>query len=299
MNVAGLHTLRQILATRSSVHLDDETLASMATAEASGETIEPMYTTELEHIEVCVRCAEQYQALVMMLSEALGEMAAAADLIPPDQVFAALLADRLRTTTGETGDYQPITQQVAEALPFVFTTSPTQPDEVTTELIGAAASGAPPTLVTALTQAIQDNLATLHLYLNRVADSFWGQMVNLKAEMADSWRTVELTPMARPQTALLHGTETGQTWQLFSQSIGSVPLTVTAWAIRLSPLACELTIRADRPGLRRPAGRTIHITYPGHTYTLQTGVNGEVRLAPFPVAALPHLKVQVGPDIPN
>ena len=295
MNRAGLNSLQQTLKTQRSTHLDDETLAMMATSEMGGEAIELMFAHELAHLETCVLCAESYANLMVLMQEALGEMTAAANLISPAHVLAALLADRLSTPHDQTDSLQRI-RQITDALPFTLTTLPTQSADVTIETITAAAPDASPTLITTLTQAMQDNLAALRLYLNRVADSLWGQMVNLQADVVGTWRTVQLTPTVRPQTALLHGEETGPTWQLFSQSVGPVPLTITAWATRLSPLACELTVRADRPGLRRPADRTIRIEYPGHSHTLTTNDNGEVRLSPVPVAALPHLKIEVGPE---
>ena len=295
MNRAGLHTLKQALEAQRSTHLDDETLAMMATTEMGGEAIELMFAHELAHLETCVLCAESYANLMVLMQEALGEMTAAANLISSAHVLAALLADRLNTPHNQPSDLQRI-QQITDALSFTLTALPIQPDDVTIEAITAAAPDASPTFITTLTQAMQDNLAALRLYLNRMADSFWGQMVNLQADSAGTWRTIQLSPMARPQTALLHGAETGPTWQLFSQSVGPVPLTITAWATRLSPLACELIIRADRPGLRHPADRTIRIEYPGHSHTLTTNDSGEVRLSPVPVAALPHLKIEVGPE---
>ena len=170
MNRAGLRALRQTLRTQTSTHLDDETLAILATAEIGGEAIELIFAGELAHLETCVTCAESYDNLMLLMQEAIGEMTAAANLITPTQVFAALLADRLNTPHNQPSDLQRI-RQITDALPFTLTALPTQPDDVTISAITAAAPDASPAFITTLTQPTQHNLVSLSISHNRLPAS--------------------------------------------------------------------------------------------------------------------------------
>lgn len=87
MSKRGLSALYQALTEPIGPHLDDETLAEIASAEAAGKNIDRMYDAQLVHIEACVKCAEAYASLVEMMFAATADMAQAANALAPIESY--------------------------------------------------------------------------------------------------------------------------------------------------------------------------------------------------------------------
>lgn len=279
-----LATLYQALTQTTDLHLSDEILAEMVTAELANESLPDMYPMELTHLETCVTCASAYQELFQSTLAVITDMGEVAQQVAPLDVLSHLLTRQLSTERINI-------RQLIENLSFLLSTAP---EEITEELVlRAVGSQTNKDQIATITKALRYHLPAFTLYLNSLANSLWGQLITISATANQQWRNLTLTLAPKRQVALLSSPELGQTWQLFRQPLGSPPLMVEAWATRLSSLACELTIRADRPGLRQVAGRAIHIIYPGQTHTLYTDTTGQVYLSAIPIAALSHLTVRV------
>ena len=92
MSKHGLTTLYQALTEPLGPHLDDETLAEIASAEAAGENVDRMYADQLHHIESCVICAEAYASLAEGMLAATADMAEAANALTPFDAYGVQLA---------------------------------------------------------------------------------------------------------------------------------------------------------------------------------------------------------------
>ena len=91
----------------------------------------------------------------------------------------------------------------------------------------------------------------------------------------------------------LGGREAGREWQLLSQRVGQpVPVNITAWAERISPLACKICVRIDRPGLPDAAGRAVQLHYAGQARSAHTDSAGIAHFEPVPIAAVPEVEIR-------
>lgn len=297
MSKGGLGALRRALAGPPGSHLDDEVLAEMVTAEVSGEDVEAVYATQLEHVESCVSCAETYGDLLSLMADAVEEMAAAAAAQSPADVYATVLQRELAAAGVERDDLPALAREVASTLAASFTRLP---DDVSVEMARAALAQSAtgderePELVTAVTQALQQTRSALALYLETAAGNLWGRAVAVRDEAAVRWRRLYLSLEPPRGAALLRAETVGDRWPLFQREVGDPrPLTVEAHAERVGPLACRIVVRVDRPGLRRAAGRAVEIAYRDIRQRRETDENGVARFEPIPIAALPELAVHV------
>ena len=87
MSKLGLTALYQALVEPIGPHLDDETVAEIASAEAAGENVDQMYAIQLQHIESCVKCAEAYASLVEGMLAATTDMAETANVLASRKTY--------------------------------------------------------------------------------------------------------------------------------------------------------------------------------------------------------------------
>jgi hypothetical protein len=292
-----LEALRRGLEGPGDDHLDDETVAALATAEAAGEPLEDTFGPQLAHLEQCVECAETYADLMEFTLAALAEMDARAEALSPAEVFADLLAREL-ATAGIIGDI-PL-PDVAEALARQLAHRPRTAADVTPEMVAraleSAAGHAPNAAADSLTAAVRARLPALGLFLSGAAAGAWGRILQVRQKMAGEWPAFSLTPEPRAAVPLLSGESSGDRWPLFSRRVETpLPLTVEAWAERQSALACRIVIRIDRPGLAEAGDRPVQLHYPGATRTALTDAAGVARFDDVPIAAIPHLEIRFAP----
>jgi len=299
-NNLGLENLRRALTASQTQHLDDAQLSELATADTAGEALETRFPQETAHLETCVPCAEAYAELVEMTLAAFEGMAEAAAAVSPLDVYTALLQRAVQTQTRETPTLARVVRQIANALPAHFPRAPATAGDIRPETITALAGQAQspadltPELLIALTQAVRQNLAALSLYLSGVAGSIWGRAVEVKSEVTGMWGNLRLGLAPRlAQPILGEADSVGDEWALTIARMGRpLPVNVTLQAERLSPLACRVIVRADRPGLPDAAGRVVELHFAGQTLIEQTDAGGVARFEPVPIAALENLKIR-------
>ena len=100
MSKLGLTALYQALVEPIGPHLDDETVAEIASAEAAGENVDQMYAIQLQHIESCVKCAEAYASLVVGMLAATTDMAETANVLASRETYGAHLGEFARSIWG-------------------------------------------------------------------------------------------------------------------------------------------------------------------------------------------------------
>ncbi|HLF25889.1 MAG TPA: hypothetical protein VJG32_06100 [Anaerolineae bacterium] len=299
MSKGGLTALYQALNEPIGPHLDDETLAEIASAEAAGEDVDRRYAAHMRHIESCLTCAEAYADLMEMMSAAVSEMAEAAQKSDPVEVYVAQLLQATRSRVGDVSNLPSLIQAVAVALPARFTVSPV-PGEETEAVVESAIRKATktiattPEVVTALREAIRDRLPDLSAYLVTFAQSLWGRAMEIKSEMTGAWQSLQLSPAPRAAVPMLSGQVAGAEWPLLSRrSDQPLPLTIEARATRSTELECWLAVRVDRLGLATAAGRTVQIAFGDQELAAVTDEQGVARFEPLPIAALSQLTVRV------
>ena len=299
MNDRGLSVLHAILTQTPTPHLDDDVLAEMATTEAAGEDIDSLYPSEVRHIESCPQCAQAYGEIVEMMFVAVGDMAAAAAMVKQRDVYSAILLRDIETQIGTLPHLADFVRSVADKLPAMFTGLPASPSDVSPETVETAAKemanvfANKPQIVSAITQSIHRNLSALSLFLAGSADAVWGRAVRVKSDIETAWQTLQLRPAPEVLVPTLGGREAGREWQLLNQRVGQpVPFNVTAWAERVSPLACKVCVQVDRPGLSDVTGRAVQIHYAGQIQTTRTDPAGIACFESVPIAAIPEVEIR-------
>lgn len=288
MGDGGAKALGQALGAPAGPHLDDETLAALATAEAAGESLEALYPEAVAHIETCVRCAKAYAELAEMMMEAVASMASAARRMSPEEVYAGLLARRLAAEGAH--DVQSVVERAAARLPALFTDLPAGPEEVTPGLIAEAmavgeveeeAAGA----AQRVTELVREQLSALTLYLQGAAATTWERAVAVTAEVGGRRQEVALAQDPAPGVI-----REAQSEYRAPEEEGRLPVTLRA--VRLSTIACRLEVQVEgREG--GVAGAVVRVHLPGREETVVTDDQGLATFAPVPIAALPHLLVRV------
>jgi hypothetical protein len=293
-----LNDLRQALVELGS-HLDSASLAEMATAEAAGEDVQQLYPVPLQHVEHCQECAEAYYELAEMMLMAVAAMSLTATAVSPAAVYESIL---LRELAGQKLPWPSLPQLVRRlvaTLPQIVDKAPEMtavtPELILSALKNEAIAGESVTpLVTALVQAVRRHLTAFTLFLNTMAETTWGHAVRVAIEAYDDRHALQLMPAPAARAPLLSSRQTGPEWRLLNQTIATpLPLQVEVQAARLSPLACTLSVRVDRPGLMLVEGRDIEISYQDRLLRQQTDKNGIALFSPVPIAALPHLTLSI------
>ena len=284
MKKRGLNALHEAITTPLSTHLDAETIAELATAEAAGEDIEVSYPDQVRHIEVCAQCADEYGELVEMMLAAVGEAFAA---LSPQDVYVNTLLEDLGKQTVESPQLSVMVRKIVAHLPARLTDLAvnTETIEDLTEETDFSA---------AILRSIERHLPALTVYLTGMAEAAWGRAIGIKKSFSETWGALQLRPLPEATTPTLSGGETGKKWQIFRQHVGRpLPLNITAWAERESPLACSIFIQIDRPGLKEVDGRVVKLKYGDQTRTEETDHAGIVRFESVPVTVVPNIEILV------
>jgi hypothetical protein len=281
-----LDELHRLLANPVTTHLTDDNLAEMAAAEAAGEDVDVCYPDEMAHLAQCSHCATEYGELVAFSLAALGDMAAAAQAVTPEEVLLALLQKELA---------EPVALDAAEivaALPLLFATPPATPEAFDASLAGTSLLQKSPALIA----AARRNLAALTAFLVGKATTIWGQAVDVrvKTAVATQGYQLQLQPALKTAVSILSSAEKGREWRLLSRRVGHpVSWQVSARVLAQSATAGTLKIQADRPGLADASGRLITISYGERSVTAVTDATGTATFADVPIAALPILMVTI------
>lgn len=277
------HKLSQALRQPPGTHLTDELLAEMATAEAAGEDIVQTYPAQVAHLESCVRCSQDYGALLEMLTGAISDMTAA--VWQPAAAFSQLLLTQLPPEP----EWAKAVEQLVEQLPAYFADVPAG---VAPNALAPLVSH--PSQADPLAQALNQNLAALASYLSGRANAVWQGVLKAKTELSGRWSTIQL--QFTPPTAIptLGASQTGTAKSLFSQRAGQpIPFIVNGQVEKISPLACQLQVRIDRPGLVNLSGRSVQIRYGPHHQQTATDPAGTAHFENIPIAALPELVIVI------
>lgn len=271
MSKQSMMALRQAMGGPPGQHLERQRLAEVAAAEAAGEPVEEIYPAALAHLEECLACAEVYSQLVMMALNSAETMAAAADAVPPEAVYAAFL----RQAAPEMPPH--ILESVVARLPLHFTAAPLSPDDVRQQVVEPATAG---TWTTRLLQAIRQELPALRLYLEEAAAAVWQRVEGLQVDVNGRRLPIGTT-------------------LVFSLREENTAYAVGEWVAvelaRLSPLAGRLTVRLHPADDDPVAGRSISIQIEQDTLTAITDEQGIAHFEPVPLAALPYLTIEVQP----
>lgn len=277
-------------------HLTDETLAEMASREASGEDISLFYADHFQHIETCITCAEAYSELVEMMLSATAEMAGAAAEISPVQVYTKIIYDEIRATDMDRSELFETIQMMVRDLPTRLTNLPVVATDLPLEasLESSEKLGKESPLPRLVFQAMQKNLAALELYLTGAANAIWGKSLKVKSRIVETWQSLQFNLATQPAITTLEGNEIGNHWTLISLPIKStIPLKIKIQAKRISSFACELSVQIDRPGLQDASGRVVQVEYQQHILLAETNSMGIACLGPIPIGAIPTLEVRI------
>jgi hypothetical protein len=310
MNHRGPAALYQALTGPPGSHLDDETLALLAHAEAvdpGWAGVEQLDSAAFAHLETCLACAERYGNLVEMMLDAVADLAAAPAVISPAEVYTSLLLDDLTpvatgvATGADLAQLAPAVAGVVASLPLFFTTLPAEPADIPPDLIETIVRQSSPTAapieteVAALADAIRQNVATLALYLLGQASAVWQRTVTVAgSSVQDQWHQLQLALAPARVVPVLSGEEIGEERLVLSRRIAAaVPFQVAMKASRLTPLSCQLAIQVDRPGLKDPSGRPVQIAYGDQRRTTTTNRMGTAHFEAVPVAALADFTIRV------
>jgi len=300
MSDRGLSALYKALTSPLGDHLDDEVFAELANAEVTGEDIEARYPSQVKHIESCVQCAQAYSELVELMLLAVDGMDAAASAVQPVETYAALILRDLEKLIPQFPKLAEFVRSLTSKLPTLFINLPSSQtdidfDRLTTLVIETDPSISDATsLTTAIVQGIQQNLGALSIYLERVANSLWGRSIRVKQQITDDWQNLFLSLGPQYRQAILGELDVVEgEWPLMQlQSGHGLPFQVSAWAERISPVACKIYVQIDRPGLVDAAGRIIELSYDGQTLSSQSDESGTAVLEPVPIAAIPQAIVR-------
>ena len=299
MSKRGLAALYQALNEALGPHISSETLAEIASAEAANENIDVLYPAEVHHIETCPKCAEAYAGLAEMMLAVIGDMAEGASAIATPATFAASLLADAELRAGDTFDLPTLVQAVVVKLPAHFGKVPASAEEIDEAVTTAIkditqAKPAPPDLAARLAKVIGRNVAALSAFLLGYASSIWGRGVEITIRAIGTWQSLQLSIAPSKTVPTLGGEQTGAEWLMFSQETGRpLPLNIEARAVQLTPMTCQLVIRADRVGLADPAGRMIEIQYADQHRSATTDEQGIARFGSVPIGALSQLTVRV------
>lgn len=275
--------LNQALRQPPSPHLSNELLAEIATAEAAGENVAKSYPAQVAHLESCVRCSQEYGALLELLTEAISDMGAA--VWQPAAAFSELLLTQLPAEP----EWAKVIAQFVEQLPTHFADVPAG---VTPNALEPLLNH--PSQATVLAQTLNHNLAALASYLSGRANAVWQGVLKAKTELSGRWSTIQLQFSPPTAMATLSAEETGPTKRLFSQRAGQpIPFIINGQVEQTSPLACQLQVRIDRPGIVNLSGRSVQIRYGSHHHQTLTDPAGTAHFGPIPIAALPELVIVI------
>lgn len=299
MNERRLAALRRALTAPPGEHVDDETLSVIVTAEISGDDVEQMHHAALSHIEGCPDCAAAYEQLWQMMSAALSAMSAAAAAVPPEQVYAALLAQELARSGMESTQARELARQVAVGLPPLLDNVPHGDaigDALLQEALAQSSQQSSAPVLPALVHAVRQTLSALALFVQGKAAAAWGSQVSVQSAALAGWHRLQLMLLPpRPQAVL--GGEEEAVWLLFRQRLGQpLPVNVQARAERSGPLSCRLIVQVDRPGQPDASQRRVRLVLGARTLTAQTDALGEARFESVPIAALSTLAIDVEED---
>ena len=300
MSKRGLSALHEALTGPLGDHLDDEVIAELATAEAAGEDIEARYPSQVKHIEHCTQCAQAYSELVELMLLAVGGMAAAASAVQPVETYAAFLLKDLDAQIPPFPKLAEFVHSLALKLPTLFVKLPISQADIDFDSLTTLVTKADPSisdttsLTTAITQSIQRNLSALSIYLEGVANSLWGRSIQVRQQIADDWQNLFLSLGPQYREATLGEFDAADSeWPLMQLHSGhGLPFQVSAWAERISPVACKVYVQIDRPGLVNVAGRIIEISYDEQTLSSQSDKSGTAVFEPMPIAAVPQAIVR-------
>lgn len=280
----NLSELRRLLSKPTATHLSEERLAEMVTAEITGEDIEKLFKAELYHVEGCVRCAEGYSQLYVMMEQTLGEMSAAAAQISPAEVYTHLLLQKLGGATLGAEEKQAVEQWVGH-LPFFLV-------ELPAEVAPTWQLNLPEQLFAKVKQTISSQLGTLALYLRGVAEQSWGQALKVAVVTGgEDKQGIQFSPGQTLAVSTLSGDKPGKKWELLERQVGLFLVKIEAEQV--SDLACEVRVRVDRPGLKDAAGRPVQIIYGGQQATAVTNAWGVATFTQIPIASLPLLQCEI------
>jgi hypothetical protein len=234
--------------------------------------------------------------------EAEREMAIAAAIVTPQDVYTALLLRDLKRMGHAGTELAATVRSVVAELPERFSHLPVTAAEVDAAGLRMTVSGRVGLLADlfpALHQALRRRVATLGSYLQTVANTTWGRPINAQITSTAAGHRLQLRPRPAPAIPILEsntGLEaSGEEWLLLAHPVGSAaPLFVEVRARRQSELACALRVRVDRPSTGSPAGRAIEIKAAGQTTTAVTDNLGIVQFSDIPIAALPELEIFIG-----
>ena len=300
MSKRGLSALHEALTDPLGDHLDYEVVSELATAEAAGEDIEARYPSQVKHIERCTQCAQAYSELVELMLLAVDGMAAAASAVQPVETYAAFLLRDLEMQILPYPKLAEIVHSLASKLPTLFVKLPTSQADIDFDRLTTLVTETDPaisdttSLATAITQSIQQNLSALSIYLEGVANSLWGRSIQVRQQIADDWQSLFLSLGPQYREATLGEFDVVDSeWPLMQlQSGHGLPLQVSAWAERISPVACKVYVQIDRPGLVNAAGRIIELSYHEQTLSSQSDESGTAVFEPVPIAAVPQAIVR-------
>ena len=158
-----------------------------------------------------------------------------------------------------------------------FTALPTSAAEISLELVQPA-DPSTHSWATRLLQAIRQELPALHLYLEQAAAAAWQQVTDFQIDVNGRPLPLQLAPSTILREEGVQYT-TGEA--------------IMVELARLSPLACQLTVRLYSDNPAAVAGRSITMRAPYETWTATTDDQGIAHFAPIPIAALLHLTGQV------
>jgi hypothetical protein len=231
----------------------------------------------------------------------MAEMAKAAAVVDPQEVYTSLLAGQVDPSTAPTENLFGLLQNITDILPALFSRLPASLEELDETVVATAVKTTPglsSELATKIIQAIGRNLSALTAYLLGAANTAWGRNLDIQTTVSERGHTLHLRPGPTIAVPILGSQETGEKWSLLERPVGyPLPLHVSVRAERLTELACRLVVQVDRPGLQRAEGRTVQIRYGSQAETAMTDENGRATFAPIPVGALLELDILIADDI--
>jgi hypothetical protein len=230
----------------------------------------------------------------------VGGMAATASAVQPVETYTAFLLQDMEAQIPSFPKSAEFVHSLASKLPTLFVKLPTSQADIDFDRLTTLVTETDPSicdttsLTTAITQSIQRNLSALSIYLEGVANSLWGRSIRVRQQIADDWQNLFLSLGPQYREATLGGFDVVDSeWPLMQLHSGhGLPLQVSAWAERISPIACKVYIQIDRPGLVDVAGRIIEISYNEQTLSSQSDESGTAVFEPVPIAAVPQVIVR-------
>jgi hypothetical protein len=274
----------------SSPHLNDDVLAEIATAEALGENVETLYIAALQHLELCVDCADTYANLIEIFQDALNEMTTAASTVSPAAAYAAIIQHSATVPTESADAWAQLVKNVTDSLPAWFSSITAVTQANVTQVVDQLLQTQPfsQALILAARRAISHKLGALAAYLTGQADAGWQREFQVRI----TGRALQLTPAPARYVPVLGEAVVAEERILFKQRLARpLPVNVTARATRVSTLGCRVDMRIDSPGILDASGRTVHLIYSSQRTTAVTGANGVATFPLIPIAALENLVI--------